>query len=66
MKNGTEDPVEHIRLAAMEKIRRLQQSPGYRSFLSPEAIDAFANIKGTALAGKSLVQGKNEDSEGER
>lgn len=66
MINDPDDPNEQIRSAAKNKIQRLQQSPSYRSFFSPEAIDAFSEIKGSALAGKSLVHSKNERSEGER
>ena len=66
MINDTSNPNEQIRLAAKNKIRGLQQSPSYRSFFSPEAIDAFSEIKGSALAGKSLAHSKNEDSDGER
>ncbi len=52
----------NIRKAAIEKLRRLQKSPRYRSFFSLEAVDAFAKIEAAALAGKSLLCSKRRDS----
>ncbi|MEN1558077.1 hypothetical protein AAIH45_36490, partial [Pseudomonas aeruginosa] len=52
----------NIRKAAIEKLRRLQKSPRYRSFFSLEAVDAFAKIEASALAGKSLLCSKRRDS----
>lgn len=66
MINDTSDPNEKIRLAAKNRILRRQQSLSYRSFFSTEAIDAFSEIKGSALAGKSLAHSKNEDSDGDK
>jgi len=51
----------NIRKAAIEKLRRLQKSPRYRSFFSLEAVDAFAKIEASALAGKSLLCSKRRD-----
>lgn len=44
----------NIHGVAIEKLRRLQQSPRYRSFYSLEAIDAFAKVEPSALAGGAL------------
>jgi len=52
----------NIRKAAIEKLRRLQKSPRYRSFFSPEAVDAFTKVESSAFAGKSLLCSKRRDS----
>lgn len=57
-KNATTHSYE----AAVEKLRRLRQSPRYWSFLSLEAIDAFAKVEPSALAGESLPFNKRRDS----
>ncbi|MFC2973265.1 hypothetical protein ACFOJE_13705 [Azotobacter bryophylli] len=44
----------NIHEVAIEKLRRLQQSPRYRSFYSLEAIDAFAKVESSVFAGGSL------------
>ena len=43
--------VAHFKAAADEKLARLRASAQYRSFLSDEAIDAFANIEQSSYAG---------------
>jgi hypothetical protein len=52
----------NIRKSAIEKLRRLQKSPRYRSFFSPEAVDAFTKVESSAFAGKSLLCSKRRDS----
>ncbi|PTQ74306.1 hypothetical protein [Pseudomonas sp. GV071] len=42
------------------KIQRMQTSPNYRSFLSVAAIEAFAAVEGSVLAGKPLSPPKYE------
>lgn len=62
MNNDAEYSNSQIRLIALDKLRRLQRSPRYRSFFSLEAIDAFAKVESSALAGKSLPHGECGDS----
>ncbi len=42
------------RAIARAKIMRIQRSSCYRSFLTPESVDAFGRVKSSAYAGKSL------------
>lgn len=62
MASDTKNAAAHTREAAIEKLRRLQRSPKYRSFLSQEAIDAFAKVESSAFAGKSLPLNKRSNS----
>lgn len=56
------DTPSRMHEAAVEKLRRLRQSPKYSSFLRQEVIDAFAKVEQSALAGKSLPPNKRRDS----
>jgi hypothetical protein len=43
--------------AALAKLMRLQNSPKFRSFLEPSAVEAFSRIEGFVYAGRPLVTG---------
>lgn len=43
---------------AMAKLARLQKSPTYNNFVTPDAIEAFASVEGSVFAGKPLKKGK--------
>ena len=45
---------DNCRAAARAKLEKRQQSKNYRSFLNPQAVEAFAQAPGSALAGKPL------------
>ena len=38
---------------AIARLRKIQQSPRYRSFFTDDAIQAFADVEASAYAGKS-------------
>ena len=44
--------------AALAKLARLQKSPTYKNFVTPNAIEAFASVEGSIFAGKPLKKGK--------
>lgn len=44
--------------AALAKLARLQKSPTYNNFVTPDAIEAFASVEGSVFAGKPLKKGK--------
>jgi hypothetical protein len=43
-----------VKAAARMKLKRIQQSPGYKSFFDETAIEAFCRVDATAFAGKPL------------
>lgn len=43
---------------ALAKLARLQKSPAYKNFVTPDAIEAFATVEGSVFAGKPLKKGK--------
>lgn len=45
---------ETVKAAARAKLKRIQQSPGYKSFFNESAIEAFGRVEATAFAGKPL------------
>lgn len=45
---------EDAKSAARAKLKKIQQSPGYKSFFNASAIEAFGTVETTAFAGKSL------------
>jgi hypothetical protein len=45
-----------VKAAARTKLKKIQQSPGYRSFFDEAAIEAFGRVGATVLAGKPLNQ----------
>jgi hypothetical protein len=46
--------IEDVKAAARAKLKKIQQSPGYKSFFEESAIEAFGTVETTAFAGKSL------------
>lgn len=45
---------ENVKSAARAKLKKMQESARYRTFFDTATIDAFARVKATAFAGKSL------------
>lgn len=45
---------EKVKAAAREKLKKVQQSTGYKSFFNDSAIEAFGRVEATAFAGKPL------------
>ncbi|RMN58646.1 hypothetical protein ALQ57_01158 [Pseudomonas amygdali pv. hibisci] len=45
---------EKVKAAAGAKLRKIQQSTGYKSFFNDPAIEAFGRVEATAFAGRPL------------
>jgi hypothetical protein len=45
---------ENVKAAALAKLKRIQQSTGYRSFFNESAIEAFGRVEASAFAGRPL------------
>ncbi|KPY89773.1 hypothetical protein ALO36_103146 [Pseudomonas syringae pv. tomato] len=45
---------EDVKAAARAKLKKIQQSAGYKSFFNDSAIEAFGRVGATAFAGKPL------------
>lgn len=45
---------DNVKAAALAKLKKIQQSPGYKSFFNESAIEAFGRVETTAFAGKPL------------
>ena len=45
---------EKVKAAARAKLRKIQQSTGYKSFFNDPAIEAFGRVETTAFAGRPL------------
>jgi hypothetical protein len=48
------------REAAIARLRKIQKSPRYRSFLTDDAIQAFADVAASAYAGNSRLSEKKD------
>lgn len=45
---------EDVKAAARAKLKKIQQSAGYRSFFNDSAVEAFGRVRATAFAGRPL------------
>ncbi|MEX6664737.1 hypothetical protein QWI18_00680 [Pseudomonas sp. W2Oct36] len=45
---------EDVKAAARAKLKKIQQSAGYKSFFNDSAVEAFGRVGGTAFAGRPL------------
>lgn len=51
MTNMNTKEIEKVKAAARAKLRKIQQSTGYKSFFNDPAIEAFGRVEATAFAG---------------
>jgi len=47
----TAEECDQVKAMAAAKLRKIQQSPGYKSFFDEPAIEAFRRVESTAFAG---------------
>lgn len=46
--------IENVKAAARAKLKKIQQSAGYKSFFNDSAIETFGRVEATAFAGRPL------------
>jgi hypothetical protein len=54
--------VAHYEAIADAKLARLIESADYHSFITKEAVEAFAKVEGSAYAGRPLKAAKPSDT----
>lgn len=52
---ATESP-KYVKVRALAKIAKIQESSKYKTFFSGAAVQAFNRVEGSAFAGKPLKQ----------